>query len=130
MSAKKSTVLIDSWAWIEYFKGSKFGVKARPYIEGKEEVVVSTINVAEVYTFLLRKKKEEAEELIKFLLKTSFVIPITSEIALEAAKNKVEKKMGMADAIVLATANNQKTKILTGDDDFLNEENIIYIGEK
>lgn len=42
-------VLIDSWAWIEYFKGSRKGEKAKKYIEGKERAIISAINIAEVY---------------------------------------------------------------------------------
>ena len=122
------TVLIDSWAWIEYFKGTYFGKQARTYIEGDEEIVVSTINAAEVYRFLLAHKHDDSEEFIKFLLSASFVVFVSTEIALQAARNKHEKKLGMADAIVLATARLHNAKIVTGDDDFKNEENVIYIG--
>lgn len=123
------TVLIDSWAWIEYLKGSSFGQEAKKYIEGDDEVIVSSINIAEVYNFLLKNKQEEADALIDFVLKTSFVIPLNSGIALQAARNKYEKKFGMADAIVLATANLHDAIVVTGDDDFKKESNVVYIGK-
>ncbi len=122
------TVLVDSWAWIEYFKGTAFGEKARSYIEGEEKVIVSAINVAEVRLFLLRHKRAEEGRLIRFLLSTSFPIPISTEIALQAAGEKHEKNFGMADAIVLATAKLHDAKIVTGDDDFKGEQNVFYIG--
>lgn len=99
------------------------------YIEGEEEIIVSSINVAEVYNFLLRNNKDNVEDLINFLLKTSFVVYLSTEIALLSAKTKSAKKFGMADAIVLATAKLSNAKIITGDDDFKSEENVIYIGE-
>ena len=123
------TVLIDSWAWIEYFKGTSQGQKAKKYVEGEEEIIVSSINITEVYTFLLRNKSEEASKLIEFLFQTSFVVALDTEIALIAAKNKYEKKFGIADAIVLATAKQHNAKIVTGDDDFKKENNVIYMGD-
>ncbi len=123
------TVLVDSWAWIEYFKGTTAGEKARRCIEGDEKVIVSAINVAEVRLFLLRHKRAEEGKLIRFLLNTSFPVPISTEIALQAAEAKHEKNFGMADAIVLATAKLHDAKIVTGDDDFKGEEAAIYIGE-
>ena len=114
------TVLIDSWAWIEYFKGTQYGERARKYIESGEEILVSAINVSEVYRFLLQHRAQEAQQLIDFVLRTSFVIPIDVPIALHAARLKVEKKFGMADAIVLATAREQHSQVVTGDDDFKN----------
>ncbi len=123
------TVLIDSWAWIEYFRGTAQGQKARRYIEGNEEIIVSSANAAEVYAFLLRTQPTKAERLMAFLLKTSFVIPLNPELLLQAAKLKHEKKLGIVDAIVLATAKSQNAKIVTGDADFKNKGNVVYIGE-
>ncbi len=121
------TVLIDSSAWIEYFKGTSYGKKAGEYIEGNEEIIISSINVAEVYKFLLKNNPQESENLIAFVLKTSFIIPISTEIALKAAKIKHEKNLGMADAIVLATAQLHNAKIITGDRDFEDFDNVEII---
>ena len=123
------TVFVDSWAWIEYFKGTSSGKKATSFIEGEEKVIVSAINVAEVRLFLLRHKPAETEKLIGFLLNTSFPVLISTEIAMQAAKTKHEKKLGLADAIVLVTARMHNAKIVTGDDDFKREEGVIYIGD-
>lgn len=124
------TVLIDSWAWIEYFKGTNFGKKAKEYIENNEEIIVSSINVAEIYNFLLTNKPKDAENLINFVIGSSFIVPLTAELSLKAAEYKHRKKFGMADAIVLATAEQHNCKIVTGDDDFIKESNVIFIGGK
>ena len=124
------TVLIDSWAWIEYFKGSVPGLKAKECIDADSEIIVSSINVSEVYHFLLKNRSvPEAEELIQFLLKTSFVVQLDIQLALQAARFKYEKKMGLADAIVLATARAHHCPILTGDSDFKNEKDLVYLGK-
>ena len=53
------TVLIDSWAWVEYWKGGKDARKAAEQIEGTEEAVVSSLNVAEVYFWVSKHYGEE-----------------------------------------------------------------------
>lgn len=123
------TVLVDSWAWIEYFKGSDLVVQAKEIIESSQKILLSAINASEIYHFLLKNRPAEAEKLIKFVLSSSFVIPVDSSIALKAAKIKYDKKIGLADAIVIATAEDNDAKILTGDDDFKNMDNVIYIGK-
>ncbi|MBI3033541.1 type II toxin-antitoxin system VapC family toxin [Candidatus Woesearchaeota archaeon] len=123
------TVLVDSWAWIEYFKGSPNGEKAKKFIDSDEEIIVSSINIAEIYNFLLNALPDEADNKIDFVIHSSFVVPLSAQTALLAGKNKHLKKLGMADAIVLATARLHNAKILTGDADFRKEDNIIFIGE-
>ena len=123
------TVLIDSWAWIEYFKGSPLAAKAKEIIESSQKILLSTINASEIYHFLLKNRPSEAEKLIKFVLSSSFIIPLDSQIALKAAKIKYDKKIGLADAIVIATAEENNAMILTGDEDFKDVDNVIFIGK-
>ena len=123
------TVLVDSWAWIEYLKGSSFGAKAKEIIESGDELLLSTINVSEIYHFLLKNKPAETENLIKFVLSSSFVVELDTKIALKAANIKHSQKTGLADAIVIATAEENNAQILTGDDDFKGLKNVIYIGK-
>ena len=121
-------VLIDSWAWIEYFKGSKAGEKARKYIEGKEKAIISAINIAEVYRWILRFYDEKiAKEKINVMKERCFIIPVDEEIAIMAAKIRHKEKLGLGDAIIYATAKKENAFILTGDDDFRDKENVIFI---
>jgi len=122
------TVLIDSWAWIEYFRGSEYGGKVKKYIEGKEKAIISAINIAEVYRWILRFYNEEiAEEKIEAMKERCFVIPVDEEIAVMAAKIKHEEKMGLGDAIIYATARKENATLLTGDSDFRKKKNVIFI---
>ena len=122
------TVLIDSWAWIEYFKGSKAGEKARKYIEGKGKTIISAINIAEVYRWILRFYNEKiAQEKIDVMKERCFIIPVDEEIAIMAAKIKHEEKFGLGDAIIYATAKKENAFVLTGDSDFKDKENVIFI---
>jgi len=122
--------LIDSWAWIEYFRGSKAGEKVRKYIEGENEIIISTINMAEIYRWILRFYDEKiAEEKRNFIKKRAIVIDVTEEIAIKSAKIKHKLKWGLGDSIIYATAKQEKAKVLTGDPHFKNLKDVIYIGE-
>jgi predicted nucleic acid-binding protein len=121
--------LIDSWAWIEYFKGSEAGARAREIIEDDEESIVSTINLAEVYRWILKFYGEEvADEKVDVIKKRCFVIDVDPEIAIASAKIKHEMRFGLGDAIVLATARRENAKVVTGDPDFKNLEGVIWLG--
>lgn len=124
------TVLIDSWAWIEYFKGSKLGGEAKKLIEDSEErAIVSAINIAEVYGWILRFYDEKiAEEKKAAMRERAFVCDVDEETAVEAAKTRHQKKWGLGDAIVYATAKKADATIVTGDPHFRDLEQIIFLG--
>ena len=122
------TVLIDSWAWIEYLKGTPKGSTAKKFIEGEEDIVISTINIAEVYKYYLSRQPEKAKSIIEELIGRTLTVPVGTTIALEAARIRHEKKFGLGDAIILATAREKNARIVTGDPDFKNEKETIFIG--
>ncbi|MCX6768017.1 MAG: type II toxin-antitoxin system VapC family toxin [Candidatus Micrarchaeota archaeon] len=112
------TVLIDSYAWFEYFFGSPKGKRAGEFIESGERIVVSQINLIEVYAKYLRSAKGEAEEKKRFMMNRSEIIDVTNDISLKAAKLKAEEGLSLADAIILATAQKEGVVLVTGDKHF------------
>jgi len=119
--------VIDSYAWLEYFMGTAAGEKAKEIIDSVvDEKLTPTICMAEIYAKVLRVEGLERAELQRAFIKSrSALIPLTEEIAVEAAKINVEMKRkipgwGLADPIVLSTARIKKAKILTGDEHFRN----------
>src|SRR6266700_3566255 len=84
------TVLIDSWSWIEYWRGGPYSAKAAKFIEGSEMALGSTINLTETYFWVLRHYGEKnAEEKRETLKKRCFLIPVDEEIAVEAARAEI-----------------------------------------
>jgi predicted nucleic acid-binding protein len=91
-------MLIDSFAWIEYFMGTEMGEEVKQVVG-------------------------RAEERRSFIVKRCAVIPIDEVIAVEAAKIHAEAKktmedFGLADAFVLSSARYKNVKVLTGDPHF------------
>ena len=125
--------VIDSYAWIEYFMGTKIGEKIKPLIEDSEEKITPTICLAEVYAKTLRVENQElAEKQRIFIKEKSSLAPLDEMTALEAAKiqNKMKKEIdgwGLADSIVYATGIIKKAEVVTGDEHFKKIKNVIFI---
>ena len=98
------TVLVDSWSWIEYFHGTESGEKVKEVIENiQEKIIVSTINIAEVYNAFLRDYNESFAEISRKTIRhRSYVIEVTEDIAIGSAKIKHEMKWGLGDSIIYA----------------------------
>jgi predicted nucleic acid-binding protein len=122
------TVLIDSWAWIEYFQGSETGRRVRDYLEDDPELIVSSINISEVYRWILRFYDENAAESKREAIKERCVVVDVDEmIAVAAAKIKHQFGWGLGDSIVYATARQLGAEVLTGDSDFKGRDGVIFL---
>jgi predicted nucleic acid-binding protein len=130
---KKMTVLVDSWAWIEYFKGSTAGEKVKELLEkSHDKVIVSAVNIEEVYNSFLRdysppNNEHYAEASRKAMKQRSYVYDIDEVIAVDSAKIKHEKKWGLGDSIIYATAKREGAKVLTGDPHFKGLKDVIFL---
>jgi len=127
------TVLVDSWAWIEYFKGSAAGEKVKELLENSQDkVIVSAVNIAEVYNSFLRdysppKNEQYAEASRKAMKQRSYVYEVDEKIAVDSAKIKHEKKWGLGDSIIYATAKREGVKVMTGDPHFKGLNDVIFL---
>lgn len=134
-----SKYIIDSYAWIEYFRASKSGEIAKKYIESKDSTT-PTIVVSEISRKLAREIElgnETAKgriERLDFIRAKSQIVDLDFELAVEAGiidveMKKNEKGWGLADSIVLCLAKSFKGKIVTGDLHFKKLDNVIFIKE-
>jgi len=117
--------IIDSYAWLEYFMGTESGRKVKQIIDSEaDEKLTPSICLAEAYAKILKTEDEEKAELRRAFIKSrSALIPLSEELAVEAAKTDVAMKRkvqgwGFADSIVLSTARNRNGKVVTGDPHF------------
>jgi len=127
------TVLVDSWAWIEYFEGSVAGEKVKELIENSQDkVIISVVNIAEVYNSFLRVYSHPDNELYaeasrKAMKQRSYVYEVDEEIAVDSARIKHEKKWGLGDSIIYATAKREGAEVLTGDPHFRGLKDVIFL---
>lgn len=122
-------ILVDSYGWIEYFGDGPLAGKYASYIEDvrEENTIIPAIVVYEVYKKIRRDRGEEkALEAYAQLLRAK-VIPVDASLALEAADLSLELGLGMADALVYATAKREGAKLVTSDEHFKGFENVEFI---
>lgn len=123
------TVLIDSWAWVEFFAGSRIGEEVRDYVMDESlEIIISSINLAEIYRIALDRFDEStAETRRRAMLSRCFLIPVDEEIAIQGARFRHERNWGMEDALIYATAVRKGAKVLTGDPHFKGLMDTIFL---
>jgi len=110
--------VVDTSAWIEWLTGSALGQKLGQQFPAKSRCIVPTIVQLELSKWLLREVGEEqADRVIAYTQKCS-IVPLDTSIALLAADLCREYKLATADAIVYATAQQQRAELLTCDAHF------------
>ena len=127
----KLTVLIDSWAWIEFYAGSVAGESVKTYImDDDQDIIISAINMAEIYRVALRSFDERTAEARRRALKERCdIIAVDEEIAVMAARIKHDFNWGLGDALIYATARREGARVLTGDQHFKGLSDVIYLGK-
>ena len=133
-------IVVDSYAWIELFIGSRKGSKAREALTEAGEVYTPDFVLAEIARKYLREGMDQQTilERLRKISESSDVTPISLEAALESAKCYFElkekaRKAGISDpslfdAMVLATARVLKAKVITGDRHFKNLNETLWLG--
>lgn len=132
-------IVVDAYAWVEFFIGSEEAEKVKQTIEQADEIFTPDTVMAEV---ALKYHREGAQEdTIRARLETigaaSNIVPINNELALEAAKcctrlSKEAKKRKLStpslfDGITLATARVLRAKVITGDEHFKSLPETIWV---
>ena len=107
--------LVDSSGWLEYLADSKNAKLFAPAIEKTDELIVSTINIYEVYKKILLEKDENSAIQVIGLMQQAKVIVVNSSIAIQAAKLSYGQKISMADSIIYITAKQNNGIVWTQD---------------
>ncbi len=118
--------LVDSSGWLEYLADGKNAKLFAPAIEMTNELLVSTLNIYEIYKKILLEKDENSAIQVIGLMQQARVIEVDSLIAIEAAKLSYELKIPMADSIIYTTAKLNKAIVWTQDINFKKLDDVKY----
>src|SRR3989344_1334733 len=115
-------IIFDTYAWIEYFKGSKQGKVADQYL--KEEIITPFIVALEL-SYRANKEGWDIKKYLDFIKFNSKISFIDEDFIINFGRiynetKKEVKEFSLADCIILTTARLQNAKILTGDVHFKN----------
>lgn len=118
--------LVDSSGWIEYIaEGRNAGIYAEPLADAGR-LIVPTICVYEVFRVVLRRRGEDNALRAAALMNQGREVPLTSALALEAARLAHELGLAMSDGIILATARLTGATLWTQDVDFAGIPQVRY----
>ena len=119
--------LVDSSGWIEYFAdGPNAGIYAEP-LSNPGRLVVPSVCMFEVFRVVLRRRGEGDALRAAALMSRGQEVPLTSGLALEAARIAHDRGLAMADGIILATAELTGATLWTQDIDFEGMPRVRYI---
>ncbi|OQA20875.1 MAG: PIN domain protein [Actinobacteria bacterium ADurb.Bin346] len=118
--------LVDSSGWLEYFTDGKNAKYFAPVIENTENLIVSVINLYEVFKKISVEKNENSAIQAIAFMQQSKIIDITESISIFAAKLSIDYKLPMADSLIYATAKIHDAIVWTQDSDFENLEDVKY----
>ncbi|MEK6897474.1 MAG: PIN domain-containing protein [Nanoarchaeota archaeon] len=114
-------IVFDTYAWIEYFNGTKKGHIVEKYLN--ENNVLTPSMVLLELSYKADKEKWDFKKFFSFIKGHSQITGLNENFILSfgGIYNKIKKQIkdiGMADVVVLQTAIINEAKILTGDKHF------------
>lgn len=119
--------LVDSSGWLEYFANGKNSDYFSDAIEDTDNLIVSTINLYEIFKNILQQRDENSAFQAIALMQQAKVVDVDSSISLLAAKQSIDLKLPMAESFIFATANAYNATLWTQDSDFKDISGIKYI---
>lgn len=123
--------VVNSSGWIEYFADGPNASFFESTIEDAGSLIVPAISLYEVFKSLLREPDGESLGLrVVAAMQRGSVVDLDAELTLEAARVAHERKLPMADAVILATAYRYGATILTQDSDFEGLPGVEYVKKK
>ena len=92
-------------------------------------MIVPTVSLYEVFRVVLQTRGEDDALRAASLMRQGREVPLSSALALEAARLAHELRLAMADAIILATAQGAGATLWTQDADFEGIEGVRYFAK-
>ena len=120
------TFLLDSWAVLAYLKkeapaDERVVALLEQARKGNAKLLISVINVGEVYYSVGRVRGEDfAEQILEEIrLLPVEILPANDEIVFAAARWKMKYPLSYADAFAAASTEQYKATLLSGDPELL-----------
>jgi len=129
-TATSSPIVIDSCGWVEYYADGPKASRYARYIEEATDEWVHTPMVVmyEVYKFIRAKKDEEVAMMaMAHIGDVTDLVKLTDRISILGAELSLAHKLPMADAIILASAQDLGAKLVTSDKHFKGMDGVVFV---
>ena len=118
---------VDSCGWIEYFIGGRNADEYAVPLSDKENLLVPTICIYEVFKHVVRYGDEAKGLGVVAVMMQGQVVDIDAKIAVNAARIAIDFGLAMADSVILATARQYSATIWTQHKHFKNHDGVNYL---
>jgi predicted nucleic acid-binding protein len=122
--------LADTCIWIEAITDSALGKSVKSLLKDTPNILVPTIVQYELRRWLLRVSNQELADKVIAITRACKTIDTTESIALYAAELGMQYKLHALDALIYATALNEKATLVTCDAHFKDLPYVEYIVKK
>lgn len=125
-------VIVDSFAWIEYFKGSQRGQAASKIIDNAKIPLFTVDACFAELKFWTLVEDYPTEDILREVKRMSNPVLTDSNdwlsgAAIKFEKRKISSAIGMIDCLVIHHAKQLNGKILTGNQHFKDEPNAVLL---
>jgi toxin FitB len=122
--------VVDSCGWLEYFADENNAAFFVPAIRDVEQLIVPTLCLYEVFKVVKVQRGKQAALQAVGILYSGQILPLSDELALQAAEVSLEYRLPMADSIIFASARSQDSTLWTQDEHFKDLPGVNYIEKK
>lgn len=124
------TYLLDTGAWIEFFRGTKKGAAVKRMI-AEHDILTAESTIAEICTVALQHG-ENLPAMIAAIQQQATIHEVYLNLWIEAASAKMERrkthvKFGLIDGILLAIQRTTGATIVTTDRDFSGLPDVVLL---
>lgn len=110
--------LVDSSGWLEFFADGPNASFFQTALAEKEELLVPTLVLYEVFKVALRERGEDDAIRAVAAMRQGRVVEMTEAVALSAARISLARRLPMADSVIAATADQFEADVWTQDAHF------------
>lgn len=118
--------VVDSCGWLEYFVDGKNADFFAPAIEATERLVVPTLTLFEVFKRILQQRSEDDALRAVALMQQGELVELSDRLAVGAAQLSVQRRLPLADSIILHTALEHGATLWTQDANFATVPGVRY----
>ncbi len=118
--------VVDSSGWLEYFAEGPNAGKFASAIENVSTLIVPVLSIFEVFKRVAVQSGEDNAFQAVALMQQGRVVELDLTGALDAAKLSIDRRLPMADSIILATAIHYEATLWTQDADFKGISGVRY----
>lgn len=118
--------VVDSSGWLEFFADAPNAEFFAETLEDPSKLIVPTLSLFEVFKKVAQQRGESEARQTVVVMQQGSVVDLDGTLAIRAAALSLERKLPLADSVMLATAILHGATFWTQDADFEGMPGVMY----